>query len=57
MNRPDHKSFRPGEVCPDNGIHINVYGTLVLPLQGKREAFIFMVNRWNPANVIDGRYV
>ncbi|HLP76665.1 MAG TPA: glycoside hydrolase family 43 protein, partial [Candidatus Paceibacterota bacterium] len=31
--------------------------TFVLPVQGKRDAFIFMADRWNPANAIDGRYV
>ena len=32
-------------------------GTFVLPVQGKRDAFIFMADRWNPGNAIDGRYV
>ena len=31
--------------------------TFVLPVQGKPDAFIFMADRWNPANAIDGRYV
>jgi hypothetical protein len=31
--------------------------TFVLPVQSKRDAFIFMADRWNPANAIDGRYV
>lgn len=31
--------------------------TFVLPVWGRRDAFIFMADRWNPANAIDGRYV
>jgi len=31
--------------------------TFILPVQGKPEAFIFMADRWNPQNAIDGRYV
>jgi hypothetical protein len=29
----------------------------VFPVQGKPGAFIFMADRWRPANTIDGRYV
>ena len=31
--------------------------THVLPVQGKKDAFIFMADRWRPGNAIDGRYV
>jgi beta-xylosidase len=31
--------------------------TFVLPVQGKKDAFIFMGDRWRPENAIDGRYV
>jgi hypothetical protein len=31
--------------------------TYVLPVPGKKDAFIFMADRWNPKNAIDGRYV
>lgn len=31
--------------------------TYVLPVAGKPNAFIFMADRWRPANAIDGRYV
>ncbi|AGA80448.1 glycoside hydrolase family 43 protein [Echinicola vietnamensis] len=31
--------------------------TYVLPVQGKEDAFIFMADRWEPQNAIDGRYV
>jgi beta-glucanase (GH16 family) len=31
--------------------------TYILPVQGKKNAFIFMADRWRPRNPIDGRYV
>ena len=31
--------------------------TCVLPVAGKPGAFIFMADRWRPANAIDGRYI
>ncbi|WP_347160421.1 glycoside hydrolase family 43 protein [Pontibacter chitinilyticus] len=31
--------------------------TYVLPVQGKKNAFIFMADQWRPKNAIDGRYV
>src|SRR5690554_1946720 len=31
--------------------------TFIIPLQGKKDAFIFMADRWRPANPIDGRYI
>lgn len=31
--------------------------TYILPVQGKKNAFIFMADRWRPKNPIDGRYV
>ncbi len=35
----------------------NSQSTFILPVPGKPDAFIFMADRWNPANAIDGRYV
>lgn len=32
-------------------------GTFILPVEGKKDAFIFMADRWNPENAIDGRYI
>jgi hypothetical protein len=29
----------------------------VLPVQGKKDAFIFMADRWNKTNLEDSRYV
>ncbi|TSA36105.1 MAG: beta-glucanase [Porphyromonadaceae bacterium] len=31
--------------------------TYILPVEGKRNAFIFMADRWNPDNPIEGRYI
>lgn len=31
--------------------------TYILPVAGKKDAFIFMADRWSPENPIDGRYV
>lgn len=31
--------------------------TYVIPVQGKKNAFIFAADRWKPDNAIDGRYV
>jgi len=31
--------------------------TYVLPVQGKKDTFIFMADRWTPKNAIDGRYI
>jgi Glycosyl hydrolases family 43 len=35
----------------------NSQSTFILPVSGKPDLFIFMADRWNPANAIDGRYV
>jgi len=29
----------------------------IFPVEGKQDAFIFMADRWNPENPIDGRYI
>lgn len=31
--------------------------TYILPVIGKKDAFIFMADRWRPKNAIDGRYI
>ncbi len=31
--------------------------TYILPVAGRKDAFIFMADRWNPENPIDGRYI
>lgn len=31
--------------------------TYILPVEGRRDTFIYMGDRWNPKNAIDGRYI
>ncbi|PUV21789.1 beta-glucanase [Sphingobacterium athyrii] len=31
--------------------------TFILPVAGKKDAFIFMADRWNPRNLTDSRYI
>jgi len=38
-------------------ISFNSQPTYILPVPGKRDAFIFLADRWRPDNAIDGRYV
>lgn len=35
----------------------NSQSTCVLPVAGKKNSFIFMADRWEPSNAIDGRYI
>lgn len=35
----------------------NSQSTYILPVQGKKDAFIFMADRWTPENAIDGKYI
>lgn len=41
----------------DADLTFHSQSTFVLPVQGKKDAFIFMADRWRPRNPIDGRYV
>lgn len=41
----------------DSDLTFHSQSTYILPVQGKKDAFIFMADRWNPKNAIDGRYV
>ncbi len=45
--------------CVGNGADktFESQGTYILPVAGKKDAFIFMADRWRPNNPIDGRYV
>ena len=38
-------------------ITFETQSTHVLPVEGKKDAFIFMADRWRPRNAIDGRHV
>lgn len=44
-------------VGADAGLTFHSQSTFVLPLQGRPDAFIFLGDRWNPKDAIDGRYV
>ena len=48
-----------GNPCigPDSALTFHSQSTFILPVTGKEGAFIFMADRWNPENAIDGRYV
>lgn len=48
-----------GNPCsgPKAGTTYDSQSTHVLPIQGKKDAFIFMADRWNPPNLRDSRYV
>jgi hypothetical protein len=45
--------------CRGDGAEITFdsQSTFILPVQGKKDAFIFMADRWKPDNAIDGRYI
>ncbi|MDX2190638.1 MAG: glycoside hydrolase family 43 protein [Bacteroidota bacterium] len=42
---------------PDSALTFRSQSTFILPYKGKKDAFIYMGDRWNPDNAIDGRYV
>lgn len=48
-----------GNPCVGMDAHLTFHsqGTFVLPVQGKSDQFIFMADRWNPKNPIEGTYV
>ncbi|MCD8740350.1 glycoside hydrolase family 43 protein [Mucilaginibacter roseus] len=48
-----------GNPCTGNGANLTYGGqsTHVLPVQGKKDAFIFMADKWAPKDAIDGRYL
>jgi len=50
-----------GNPCLGTGEEIartfGTQSTFILPVHGKSDAFIFMADRWNSQNAIDGRYV
>jgi beta-xylosidase len=45
--------------CVGEGAELtfNSQSTFVLPVAGKKNAFIFLADRWKPKNHIDGRYI
>jgi len=41
----------------ENKVTFDSQSTYILPVDGQKDAFIFMADRWNPSNAIDGRYI
>lgn len=41
----------------DAALTFHSQSTFILPVKEKKDAFIFMADRWNPENAIDGRYI
>lgn len=48
-----------GNPCigPDADQTFHSQSTYILPVQGKKDTFIYMGDRWSPENAIDGRYI
>lgn len=44
-------------VGDDADLTFNSQSTFILPVQNKKDAFIFMADRWQPRNPINGRYI
>jgi hypothetical protein len=44
-------------VGEDAGLTFHSQGTYVIKVEGYADAYIFMADRWNPDNPIDGRYI
>ena len=41
----------------DKELTFHSQSTFILPVEGKKDAFIFLADRWVPENAIDGRYI
>lgn len=48
-----------GNPCKGEGADLTYGGqsTYILPVRGKKDAFIFMADKWTPKDAIDGRYL
>ncbi|WP_269235918.1 glycoside hydrolase family 43 protein [Flavobacterium flavigenum] len=48
-----------GNPCVGKGAELTFYAqsTYIFPVQGKKDQFIFMADRWKPDNPIDGAYI
>jgi len=48
-----------GNPCQGSEAELTFKGqsTYLLPVEGKKDAFIFMADLWKPENAIDGRYL
>lgn len=45
--------------CVGKGANVTFesQSTFIIPIEGKKDSFIFMADRWKPENHIDGRYI
>ena len=41
----------------DSALTFHSQSTYILPVYDRKDAFIFMADRWTPENAIDGRYI
>ncbi len=41
----------------DAELTFHAQGTFILPVQGMKDAYIFMADRWRPDHPVDGRYI
>ena len=48
-----------GNPCVGEDAYLTFHSqsTFILPVRGKKDAFIYMGDRWTPTNPIDGRYI
>ncbi len=51
------KLYPNPSIGKDAELTFHTQSTYILPVQGKKDTFIFMADRWRPKNPIDGRYV
>jgi len=42
---------------PDSELTFHAQSTFVLPVQGSKDVFIFMADKWNPRDLKDSRYI
>jgi hypothetical protein len=42
---------------PDALRTFGAQSTFVLPVQGKKDAFVFMADQWNPKSLVNSRHV
>lgn len=48
-----------GNPCmgPDSALTFHGQSTFVFPVAGRKDTFVFVADRWNPKDAIDGRYL
>ncbi|SFU56159.1 Glycosyl hydrolases family 43 [Pustulibacterium marinum] len=51
------KQLKNPAIGKDANITFDSQSTYVFPVEGKKDAFIFMADQWRPQNHIDGRYL